>query len=209
MKYTFIDIGCGNSNVSVDVYGLNAHGLLVDPIQEFCDILPTSNTVITECTAITDYDGVIEMNTWKIDTSILRYYPIQAISNLKHINRLLENGHRIYGGESILKSHDEQIPRIVSCMKLETLFRKHNINEVQQLKIDVEGYENILLNELIHLMRSNKFKVTERLIFEYNDLSNKDELDELTKIICDEFNFTAAFKKLGLNEDMILTKMKD
>jgi hypothetical protein len=56
-------------------------------------------------------------------------------------------------------------------------------------------------------MRSNKFDVTERIIFEYNDLSNKPELDELAKIISTEFGFNYSFKKIGLNEDIVMTKI--
>jgi hypothetical protein len=92
-------------------------------------------------------------------------------------------------------------------MKLETLLDNYGITSVQQLKIDVEGYEYIVLQQLIELMRSNKFDVTERIIFEYNDLSNKPELDELAKIISTEFGFNYSFKKIGLNEDIVMTKI--
>lgn len=45
MHYKFVDIGCSNSAVSVDEYGLACNGLLIEPIKEMCDILPQSKTV--------------------------------------------------------------------------------------------------------------------------------------------------------------------
>jgi hypothetical protein len=116
--------------------------------------------------------------------------------------------HKIFGAESIALQRDIlDDKRVVSCMKLETLLDNYGITSVQQLKIDVEGYEYIVLQQLIELMRSNKFDVTERIIFEYNDLSNKPELDELAKIISTEFGFNYSFKKIGLNEDIVMTKI--
>ena len=208
MHYTFIDIGCGHTNVSVDQYGLDVNGLLVEPIKEFCDVLPHSNTVLIECSAITERDGDIDMNVSKRDMTGIQYIPISALTTPAHVERMLKN-HKIFGAESIALERDIlDDKRVVSSMTLHTLLDKYKITSVEQLKIDVEGYENIVLQQLIELLRSNKFNVTERIIFEYNDLSNKPELDELTKIISNEFGFSYSFKKVGLNEDIIMCKLK-
>lgn len=208
MHYTFIDIGCGHTNVSVDQYGLGVNGLLVEPIKEFCDVLPCSNTVLVECSAITERDGDIDMNVSKRDMTGIQYIPISALTTPTHVERMLKN-HKIFGAESIALERDIlDDKRIVSSMTLQTLLDKYKITSVEQLKIDVEGYENIVLQQLIELLRSNKFNVTERIIFEYNDLSNKPELDDLTKIISNEFGFNYSFKKVGLNEDIIMCKLK-
>ncbi len=206
MHYTFIDIGCGNTNVSVDEFGLNVMGLLVEPIQEFCNILPTSNTVQTVCTAITDYDGEAEMNLHDIEMTDIHYIPIIALNNMTRALRMAKN-FKIFGGESLMKQQNHSRTRNVTCMRLETLLKKFDIDSVNQLKIDVEGFENIILQQLIELMRQDKFKVNNRIIFEYNHLSNLEELDALTKIIADEFSFTYEFRKLGWNEDIIMTKV--
>lgn len=208
MHYTFIDIGCGHTNVSVDQYGLDVNGLLVEPIKEFCDVLPHSNTVLVECSAITERDGDIDMNVSKRDMTGIQYIPISALTTPAHVERMLKN-HKIFGAESIALERDIlDDKRVVSSMTLETLLNKYQITSVEQLKIDVEGYENVLLQQLIELMRNKKFSVTERIIFEYNDLSNKPELDDLAKIISNEFGFNYSFKKVGLNEDIVMCKLK-
>lgn len=208
MNYKFIDIGCGHTNVSVDEYGLDVHGLLVEPIKEFCDVLPASDTVLVECSAITSYDGTIEMNISSRDMSDIHYIPISALNTPIHLERMLKN-HKIFGAESIaLKRDILDDTRIVACMRLDTLLNKYKIDSVDQFKIDVEGCENIILQQLIELMRLKKFIVNESIIFEYNDLSDKNELDVLSKIICEEFGFTSSFRKIGLNEDIVMIKIK-
>lgn len=57
-------------------------------------------------------------------------------------------------------------------------------------------------------MKLSKVKITNELKFEYNYLSNLIELDKLTKLICNEFGFTAKYEtSLPWNEDMICTKI--
>lgn len=206
MHYKFIDIGCGNTNVSVDQYGLAVRGLLVEPVKEFCGILPTSTSVIAENSAITDYDGEINMSVGEIDTENLMYFPIQALSTIKHVERLCKR-YKLYGIESLAKDNSIHNTRVVSCLRLETLLQKYDIDEVDQFKIDVEGHENVILTQLIELMRANKFKVNERIIFEYNQLSDKQELDQLARLIATKFGFTYEFKQVGWNEDIVMTKI--
>jgi hypothetical protein len=54
MKYTFVDIGCGHFATSVDIFGTMCNGLLVEPIEEYCNVLPRSDTVIVECSAVSE-----------------------------------------------------------------------------------------------------------------------------------------------------------
>lgn len=206
MHYKFIDIGCGHTNVSVDVYGSDVLGLLVDPIREFCNVLPKSDTVSVECAAVTDYDGELDMNITSLDMSNVKYIPISMLTNDKHLPRLLRAG-KIFGTESINVRSHLGVKRTVNCMRLDTLLNKYGITEVDQLKIDVEGHENVVLSQLIDLMRRGRFKVNERIIFEYNHLSDKPELDKLANIITTEFGYTSVFQVLGWNEDIILTKI--
>lgn len=216
MHYKFIDIGCGHSNVSVDVYGLNVHGLLVDPIQEFCNVLPSSSTVLKECAAITTYDGTLDMNVTTEDLSNVRYFPISALRNKKHFERIAKR-YGVYGMEFISTDATKDThnyewlksKRTVQCMTLKSLLNKYDITEVDQFKIDVEGHENVLLSQLIDLIRLGEFKVNEKIIFEYNYLSDKKVLDELIEIISKEFGFDSKFQVVGLNEDMVMTKIKE
>lgn len=206
MHFKFIDIGCGHTNVSVDVYGTDVQGLLVEPIQEFCNVLPNSNTVHIECTAITDYDGILEMNIDAGGYTDLQYFPISMLLDGKHRDRLIQR-YKIYGTESIKYCNQLNEKRTVRCMKVETLLQKYDITEVDQLKIDVEGHEDVVLTQVIELLRKGKLQIHERIIFEYNSLSDKEKLDKLSDIISSEFGYSSEFKRVGWNEDIILTKI--
>ena len=105
-----------------------------------------------------------------------------------------------------LKLPTQQIK--VKTITLEELFLKHNVTEIHNLKIDVEGYEELVLLQLYNLMKSNKVKITNELKFEYNYLSNLIELDKLTKLICNEFGFKSRYEtSLPWNEDIVCTKI--
>ena len=204
MKYKFIDIGCGHTNVSTDIYGLDVNGLLVEPIKEFCDVLPNSDTVLIEQSAIGEYDGTIDIHCDLMDWGKIKYYSIQQLSSVKHIERIAQKN-PIHGITSII--HNTGNKRSVNLMTFESLINKYNITEVDQIKIDVEGYENVLLQQLIELMRSNKLIVNKTIIFEYNHMSDLNELDKLKILISNEFGFNYRFEKLGWNEDIIMEKI--
>lgn len=204
MKYTFIDIGCGHTNVSTDIYGLDVNGLLVEPIKEFCDVLPNSDTVLIEESAIGEYDGTIDIHCDLMNWGEIKYFPIQQLSSVEQAERIAQNN-PIHGITSII--HNTGHKRSVNLMTFESLINKYNITEVDQIKIDVEGYENVLLQQLIELMRSNKLIVNKTIIFEYNHMSDLNELDKLKILISNEFGFNHRFQKLGWNEDIIMEKI--
>lgn len=210
MHYKFIDIGCGHTNVSVDQYGLNVCGLLVEPIHEFCQVLPTSATVLIENCAVTDFTGEIEINVTPDIDSEIQYFPINAIIHKKHRVRILSK-HKIYGAESIIHfciNNDQKFKRKVPCMRLNDLLDKYSINSVDQFKIDVEGYEYVILTQLLELMTAGKIVVKEKIIFEYNELSDQIQLDPIYNKICKEFGYTSEYVEVGLNKDIVLTKIK-
>lgn len=213
MKYTFIDIGCGHTDVSTDTYGLNVNGLLVEPIKEFCDVLPNSDTVLIEQSAVGEYNGIIDIHCdldTKENKKPLKYFSIEQINSVEKLKTVLKTDH-IYGTSSIIHNgqlYSRNFPiRKVNLITLESLINKYNITEVDQFKIDVEGYENIILQQLIELMENNKLVVNKRIIFEYNDLSNLKKLDELKLLISEKFGFNYLYKALAKNRDIIMEKI--
>lgn len=215
MKYHFIDIGCGHQSVSSDIYGTSddIFGMYVEPIKEYLDVLPSGKNIIKEDCAIHDQPGVLEFNALIADNP--RYFSNAEMVEIIKNKQLHEDYDRKYpgsGNSSFLKINgcwqNYQKKILVKTMTLEELFIKHNVTEIEYLKIDVEGYEEHLLLQLYNLMKLSKVKITNELKFEYNYLSNLIELDKLTKLICNEFGFTAKYEtSLPWNEDMICTKI--
>lgn len=213
MKYQFIDIGCGHQSVSSDIFGTSDEifGIYVEPIKQYLDVLPEGKNIIKENCAIYDSIGEIEFNA--IIKNNPRYFSNKEISAIVQDPNRLNDYISKYGnsGQSSFLDLSPKLPTQkikVKTLTLEELFLKYNVTEIENLKIDVEGYEEHLLLQLYDLMKLNKVKITNQLKFEYNYLSNLPELDKLTKLICSEFAFTAKYEtSLPWNEDMICTKI--
>lgn len=221
MKYTFVDIGCGAAGVSTDIYGLDVRGLLVEPIPECCKCLPNSNTVLIECSAIGSKNTKLNITTPIKQGEVLEYLPSNIQDDEKKLQRYFKtknitkySGKGLpFGLSSFLSKQElpwdcELYERSVNMITLKDLFVKYNVSEIEQLKIDVEGHESIILNQLITLMRNNQIIITDKLIFEYNFLSNLSELDKLKDIIANEFGFTYEYIEFGTNQDIIMEKIK-
>lgn len=220
MKYEFIDIGCGQTNVSSDksFFGTNVNGLLVEPIEEYCKILPQSNTVLVECAAIGEYDGFKKLNV-VLEGNKIEYIPYKLYSNPKAWNRYCKKNNIQYTGTSSFNNQNEIIYknnctiRKVKLMTIKTLLEKYNITEVDQLKIDVEGWEPIILQQFIDIMKLKKFKVNKKIIFEYfpDDVvpnhKNKKLLDNLIREICSKFQFKYRYCHKNLDSDIIMEKI--
>jgi len=217
MNYTFIDIGCGTFDVSSDVYGIDVNGIFVEPIKQYLDVLPSSKTIKKCCAAICDYNGLLEMNTWGLDKPIKYYTKKQLVDVRKKVDcknvksselqTILDQG-RATGiqHEDLLQPKGTPTQVSVDCITLEKFFSDYNVFEVDHFKIDVEGYENVILKQLLNLMKTTDFKINETLTFECNDLSNRTELSELSENIANEFHFKIKHVKEYWNEDVVLIK---
>jgi len=217
MKYKFIDIGCGPFDVSSDIYGTNVKGMYIEPIKQFLDILPGSNSIDKVNAAITDFIGEREMDVWLLDEPI-KYYTKDELHSIKEtidrkgidiantgLGRIINSG-----GGTFIENRDsipyESTKVNVKCITLKKLINDYNIEEVDHIKIDVEGHENIVLNQLLDIMRSTDFKINNILQFEWNDLSDRDELMKLAECFANEFNFKITHLHKYWNEDLILIK---
>lgn len=215
MKYVFIDIGCGTFGVSSEIYGTNVKGMYVEPIKQFLDVLPGSDSIDKVNVAITDFIGEQKMDVWMLAKQIKYYTENQLISAKKTIEKkgiiCPSLDHILYQGCGTLIENRECIPHEatkvnVKCITLKKLFDDYNIEEVDHIKIDVEGHENIVLNQLLDIMRTTNFKINNILQFEWNGLTDRDELMELAECFANEFSFKITHKHEYWNEDLILIK---
>jgi FkbM family methyltransferase len=215
MRYHFIDIGCGHESVSSDIYGTadNIFGMYVEPIKEYLDVLPSGKNIIKENCAIHEHSEVLEFNALIIDNP--RYFSndemIQVVKN-KQLHKDYDRKYPGSGNSTFYNINDKWQNRkkiLVKTMTLEELFKKHNVTEIEYLKIDVEGCEESLLKQLHKLMTLNKVKVLNQIKFEYNYLSNLSNLNKLTELFCQDFRFTSQYEtSLPWNEDMVLSSIE-
>lgn len=213
MKYKFIDIGCGHQSVSSDIFGTNVVGMYVEPIKEYLDILPAGKNIVKENSVISDENKIIKFNA--VIAKNPQYFTRKAMERIVKNDKSYKRYKEQYSasGQSSLFKFDTIKPFAkqieVNSLTLESLFQKHNVTEIDYLKIDVEGAEEILLNQLIILLDSNKIKINEQIKFEYNELSDKPQLDKLTNYITQHHNFASKFElSYPWNADIVLNKTK-
>lgn len=217
MKYDFIDIGCGYADTSVDTFGLNARGLLVEPLEVCCKVLPRSETVTVECSAVANQDGISEFTMYDV-TPPNKYYTHDELLNAWNLNDTKNESFFLFLSSLLpretlvkrgnIRNFQQMKPSKtieVNTLTLKSLFDKYSVTEINQLKIDVEGFEESIIQQLIPLLK-NGLKVN-TIIYEYNEMSIRSNLDILEKQICTQFGYNSKYQFIHWNEDKILTKI--
>lgn len=214
MKYDFVEIGCCYYDTCVDSYGLEVNGLLVEPVKEYYDVLPSSGTVKKECVAIGNVNGIVTF-TAAIPKDI-KYIPHDIVNELtkspEEYHKISEqHGPILIGGWSSMNKetiHPDVLKYckdiIVDCITFETLVEKYTITEIDHLKIDVEGNEYIILQSVLNLMQNDKIKINS-IRFEYNECSDKSKLDDLIKEFKTLYGYSEKYVTQGFNKDCYLT----
>ena len=195
--FKFIEIGSNHIDTLIHEYGMKVKGLLVEPIKESFDLIPTSNTIFKENCAITNKNGTIDLHI---------HFDKSKVYKWKFVTRkyLKKYGFHLCGG-SDLTSIDPtwrktNKKRQVNCMTFKSLIEKYNIGSVDVLKIDTEGHDHIILNDVYECLKSGQFKINEMLRYEKNELSSHKELKEISdkiKLLC---NFTNEEYKESIME---------
>lgn len=168
--YDFIEIGTSDFNTLIEQYP-NKKGISIEPIPVYFNSLPESNSVIKLNYAITKYDGTVTMNWVHPDDIVDNNLPdwIRGCNSIgSHINR------DAFVSNEILRSTE------VNCMTWKTLVETYKVNSVDLIKIDTEGHDHIILQQILKdcTIRNTRPK---KIIFENNELANKKEIEKLTK----------------------------
>lgn len=138
-------------------------GLFIEPVKEHFDRLPNC---LKENVAISNYEGEID----------LYYIPSDKIKEL-------ELPDWIRGCNSVGKPHKTLVKAgwdkycikdTVKVVRIKTLIEKHNITEVDFLKIDTEGHDTIILNDFLDTVDILPGKIQ----FEANVLSDEKEVNK-------------------------------
>lgn len=209
MRYEFVDIGTSFFCTSVDDFGLEVNGLLVEPIKAYLDVIPGSETVVKANYAVSDSEGKGVMFA-RAQTGNVSYVSKQQLAEMRANNEDL-HAIGVRGCNSLGNYHPmggSSAHSMCDVITFDTLCKKFNITEVGQLKIDTEGHEYKILPQVLTAIESGQLAITDRIIFEYNDLSNKIILDEIVDKF-EQLDFTSEYYGDGLwDSDMILTKKR-
>ncbi|HPN36293.1 MAG TPA: FkbM family methyltransferase [bacterium] len=167
----FIQIG-SNDGVEADpinkyINQYNWQGLLVEPVTYLFERLKRNysskqHNLIFENSAISNNDGEASFYRLKVenDPNLPRWYHTIGSFNKEIILKHKKN---------ISNFDDLLIEEKIKTISLDTLLLKHNIENVDLIEIDTEGYDF----EIIKLINFNKLKI-DIIIFEHIHLTTSD-----------------------------------
>jgi len=172
----FVEIGCNEFN-TLNYLGLKGwKGFLIDPIQTYLDNLVDVPNITKVCTAICDIDGTVPMTVFKPEyiAKDRDFGGMGSISPNGAIHQSTKNG------------KTEVVE--VKATKFSTFCKENNIDYIDYLKTDTEGYDfeilksvfeygifpSVIKSEHIHL---RNYKELEYLLEENGYHIEKEESD--------------------------------
>ena len=173
MKYDFIEIGTSDFETLIQTTS-GLLGLSIEPIKLYLDRLPNNPHVIKVNSAISDKNGVTDV-FWFDPNDIIEYELPQYIKGCNSIIRP-----HITTSSILQKENLEFLLKQTSCemMTWETLIKRYDVESVDTLKIDTEGHDCVILNNILDF---NGGVLPRKILFEGNELTNSKFIEKTIK----------------------------
>jgi hypothetical protein len=182
MKYDFVEIGTSDFN-SPSQENYNLSGVCVEPIKYYLDRLPNSKTIIKENSAISNFNGFIEI-FYINDENIKKYNLPFWIRGCNKIG----DYHPTALKEILSKNIGKEIFTIekIKVITYENLMLKYDCRQINYLKIDTEGHDHIIINEMYNFYSNNiDFYLPKKINFETFSgiLSTQEEINNSKNLL--------------------------
>jgi FkbM family methyltransferase len=137
---TFLEIGSCDFDTLNFLADHNWQGAIVEPMSKYLDRLERKQGVLYFNYAIDSQDGF----------KTIYEYPEDVVASDKDFS----------GMSSFYKRSDNMIQHNVPTITYESLIRLCGYEEIEYLKIDTEGHDEVILNQVMaHKMKPNQIKV--------------------------------------------------
>jgi len=198
MKYDHVDIGTCDFEVADGVFSKDKNYLLVEPMAEYLDRLPTGDNIKKENSACSNKNGSIDI--FYVPEEVISKYNLPiGIKGCSKIGEMHSTVLSIFERSGI--SIDLIKKKTINVISFSDLVNKYFIDNIGQLKIDTEGHDHIIAKEVCEFILSGKLSC-ESLILEYHEaFKNTTELDFISNMLCGYFS-----KKEIILDNLILSK---
>ena len=176
MRYSFIEIGTSDFDTLIESCSDEQYGLSIEPIKYYLDRLPNKPNV-TKINAAVSHSAedlsIYYISDDKIKEHNLPWWVRGSNSvNHPHPFTIKEIGEKLYYELVTI----DKVPTITWKM----LLNEYDIEGIDYLKIDTEGYDHIILNDYLDLAKKYPQIMANKIKFEYHpEVSNVNELDKL------------------------------
>lgn len=197
-SFDFIEIGTSDFDTLIEKASATDRGISIEPLKHYLDKLPNKPNVIKHQAAVSNTDGY--MDIYYIEESKIKEYNLPYwVRGCNSINKPHEFTRQKIGPEIYDKLVTvEKVP----TTSWGTLVNLYSVRSIGHLKIDTEGHEHIILKDYFNECKKNPNLFAKKIEFEYNETSNKQELDKLISQL-DNYNITY------LKEDVVLDLKTD
>jgi FkbM family methyltransferase len=176
MKLDFLEIGTSDFDTEVENASESTIGISIEPIKYYLDKLPNKSNCIKINCAVSDHSGFINIyyitedniNRFNLPwwlkgcNSVNKYHPTSE----KFVNE------RCPGVDKSIVFTEEK----VKVITFGQLVSEYNIETIDLFKVDTEGHDCFILNGYIDFCEKNSNLFANRIIFESNSLSNKEDV---------------------------------
>lgn len=165
LKSTFV-IEIGTSDFDTLISTSKGRGISVEPIPGYFNNLPDKKDWYKLNVAISDKNGWLDM--WYVDPNDITNEP-DGVRGCNSVNRPHPTIQRDYP-HLLTKTR-------VECITVKELYNRFNVTDVYFLKIDTEGHDTVILNNLL----DNDLPLPKKIQFEHNVLTNDIEYRKVIK----------------------------
>ena len=177
MRYDFIEIGTSDFRTLIQTCDENSTGLSIDPLKFYLERLPEKTNVTKVNVGISDKNSKSKVY-WVTPDNIEKYNLPNWIRGCNSI----EKPHPTVISELSKRGISTDIINIdeIELITFDTLIKKYKIESIDFLKIDTEGHDTKIIKSLLS---SDKLILPNKIEFEANILSYKNDIDEVIEIL--------------------------
>lgn len=176
MNFDFVDIGTSDFRYTIPEN--NKSGIYVEPIDFYLDSIEDYSNTIKVKAAITDKNSKIPI--YYIEPETIEKYDLPFfLRGCNQVGKIHEAVTRECEKRNILVSSIIKAQE-VECMTFEAFVNKYKISSIKKLKIDAEGCDCKIVQQMVQLVREKAFSV-DNVEFEINPMFTSPEEIEDTR----------------------------
>lgn len=191
MKYDFIEIGCSDFETLIQGDCSNKNGVSIEPIKYYLDRLPSKENVKKLNWAISNYNGNIKVYYINEENMHKYNFPhwVRGCNSVNTYHKTVLNLVKQRNLPMDVFSVDE-----VQVHNFEYLYKFLDIKSIGFLKIDCEGHDPVIVNDLLDFCEKNISLLPSLIEFENNELSSKEDIEKIVSRL-----HALNYKKVEIN----------
>jgi len=198
ISYDFVDIGTCDFEIGSGTFAKNKKYLLVEPLLQYLTNIPSSKNITKVNAAIGNKEEILKI--YYISESNIKKYNLPYWT--RGCNKLNEKHPTIVNLLKELNLEDIFSVQEVPVITFNKLLNDYNIANIVNLKIDTEGFDHVIFEDVISSILLNKVQI-DNITLEYIPLfKNIQAIDDLYETIKHIYP-----KKTILNDNLHLSKI--